>query len=541
MNHGKKTDIAATFQVDTASVAMENRRFWRAIGYDGLFKMVHEPAGQFLLDRGAANQTIKYLRAHFTFSNRDHADVRFGGSICGRVMTIRKDGTADYDFSHVNRTFREYVKRGMKPIVEFDFFPDGICGSEQEQANDEGFATYSGLIKRWDLWSELLHRFMANLEETFGKDELRTWYFEVWNEPDGMSGEQLKQFYRMYDVFAHTVKSFDPAYKVGGPATYKLYALKGFLDHVTGGANHVTGKQGSPIDFVSHHLYGLSGAWLAEGPTIMPLASTFSANMLWLQRLMKEYPSLNVEIHINEWGECSHGDTKFSTKFAQLNYRNTEYSALLMVKLVDCLKTIESAYGFRTELLLFWGACFNASMPALFIGSRDLTTAGNVPKPILTGWEMLTRLGGSFLPVVGPMVGGRHGLLAAKDERGIQLLAYNFNETDDDEDRDDAVEITLDGLPARAYAVQEMRLDRRHHNTYREWERLGRPVNADERTIAVLMETAELRPDNCFRLEGFRGRATLSVRIPRHGMVLFELAAESAACSGTGCRSRNRE
>jgi hypothetical protein len=40
-------------------------------------------------------------------------------------MTLHADGTADYDFSRVNRTFREYVSRGMKPVVEFDFFPDG--------------------------------------------------------------------------------------------------------------------------------------------------------------------------------------------------------------------------------------------------------------------------------------------------------------------------------------------------------------------------------------------------------------------------------
>jgi xylan 1,4-beta-xylosidase len=524
--YGSKTDVDATFKVATASVAMENRQFWRAIGYDGLFKLVHEPSGQFLLDRGAAWQTIKYLRTHCTFSNHDPGDAKFGGNICGRVMTIKEDGTATYDFTHVNRTFHEYVKRGMKPIVEFDFFPDGLCGSKQEQANDEGFATYAGLIKHWNLWSELLHRFMENLEETFGKDELRTWYFEIWNEPDAMNAEESRQLYRMYDIFAHTLKAFDPAYKVGGPATYKLHALKGFLDHVTSGTNHVTGKPGSPIDFVSHHLYGVSGSWLTQGPRILPLASTFSANMLWLQRLMDEYKSLKVEIHLNEWGECSHGDTKFVAQFPQLYYRNTEYSALLMVKLVDCLKTIESAYGFRTELLLFWGACFNASMPEFFIGSRDLTTAGNVPKPILTGWEMLTRLGGSFLPVEGPMVGGRHGLLAAKDERGIQLLVYNFNETDDDEGREDVIEIALDGLSARAYAVCETRLDRHHHNTYREWERLGSPVKADERTVAVLMATAELQPDNRFCLEATGGCARLSLRIPRHGMVLFELSAE---------------
>ena len=85
MNCDHRTDIAVKFSVDAAAVAMENRQFWRAIGYDGLFKLVHEPAGQFLLDRGAAKRTIKYLRTHCTFSNSDPADAKFGGNVCGRT------------------------------------------------------------------------------------------------------------------------------------------------------------------------------------------------------------------------------------------------------------------------------------------------------------------------------------------------------------------------------------------------------------------------------------------------------------------------
>lgn len=74
--------------------------------------------------------------------------------------------------------------------------------------------------------------------------------------------------------------------------------------------------------------------------------------------------------------------------------------------------------------------------------------------------------------------------------------------------------------------MQETRLNKFCHNTYREWERLGSPVNADERTVAVLMETDELNPNHRFRQEVIQGCATLAVRIPRHGMVLFELTDE---------------
>jgi hypothetical protein len=53
---------------------------------------------------------------------------------------------------------------------------------------------------------------------------------------------------------------------------------------------------------------------------------------------------------------------------------------------------------------------------------------------------------------------------------------------------------------------------------------LGSPVNADERTVAALMDVAELRPDRTFRLETAGGRATLAIQIPRHGMALLELS-----------------
>ncbi|MBN2712326.1 MAG: hypothetical protein JXR97_07800 [Planctomycetes bacterium] len=516
----------SSFIVDTSVVESRNRQFWRAIGYDFLFKSTHEPEGQYLLDRCAKKGTVKYLRSHFTFNNSDaSADGKAGGNVCGRVIKINADSSVKYDFSHVNKTFREYVKRGMKPIVEFDFFPDGMCYTAEETANDEGFAAVSGIIKDWALWEDLLNKFMINLEENFGKDELKTWYFEVWNEPDWMSGDLLEQFYRMYDVFAHTVKSYDADYKVGGPACYKLYVMKEFLDHVVHGTNHVTGETGSPVDFLSFHIYGLSGAWLAEGPEITPQVSKFSGDMLWWQRLLKGYPSLKgVEIHLNEWGVCSNGDTRFATEYPQLEYRNSEFSALFLVKLVDCLKTIEKAYDFRTELMLYWGSCFNASLPTMFLGSRDLTTTGNVPKPVLTGWEMLTRLGEDFITVEGPVAGGRHGLLAAKSANGIQLLAYNFNETDDNPGHEEEFKIVLQNLrPGSAWSIDEIRLDQEHHNTYRHWQKLGSPVHPDKEVIDALMEVAEITSDASYRLESESDSLPISLKVQRHGMVLLEL------------------
>ncbi len=465
---------------------------------------------------------MRYFRTHYTFNNRAPGDEKAGGNICGNVVFKDQDGNVRYDFSTVNKTFHEYVRRGMKPIVEFDYYPDGFSQSSSRNVNDEALEARSGPPVSWKEWQDLLDRFMQNLVDEFGKEELKTWYFEVWNEPDGWPKEELPVFYRLYDVFAHTVKSYDQDFKVGGPACYNLWFMKEFLDHVVYGTNYVTGETGSPVDFVSYHIYGLSGSWLNPAPEIWPVVSKLTSDMLWWQRLLQKYPELNdVEIHLNEWGVCSHGDSKFVAEFPQLEYRNSEFSALFMVKLVDCLYAIEDHHNFKTDLMLYWGAWFNAATGPVFMGSRDLMTTANIPKPVMTAYEMLARLGRRRLQVAGPKPGGRYGLLAARSENEVQVLAYNFQETDDLTEQKDHFTINLEQLPEREkLTVKEYRMDRSHHNTYRKWERMGKPEANDE-VIRQLRDEGELKVTSTFTVKVRNGCTSFDHSLPRHSMSLY--------------------
>jgi xylan 1,4-beta-xylosidase len=518
----KKPGVEYTVKVD--NIIGINHEFWKAIGYDFLLKIVHEPEGQEFLDKVQKNKSVRYFRTHYTFNNRATGDEKAGGSICGNVVFKDQDGNTRYDFSKVNKTFHEYVRRGMKPIVEFDYYPDGFSKSSSRNVNDEALEARSGPPVSWEEWQDLLDKFMQNLVDEFGKEELKTWYFEVWNEPDGWSREELSDFHRLYDVFTHMVKSCDQDFKVGGPACYNLWFMKEFLDHVVYGTNYVTGKTGSPVDFLSYHIYGLSGSWLNPAPEIWPVVSKFTSDMLWWQRLMKKYPSLtNVEIHLNEWGVCSHGDSKFVAEFPQLEYRNNEFSALFMVKLVDCLYAIEDHYDFRTDLMLYWGAWFNAATGPVFMGSRDLMTTGNIPKPVMTAYEMLAKLGSQRLNVTGPKPGGRFGLIASRSDRTIQLLAYNFQETDDRLDQEDHFVINLDQLPGEGkLTVKEYRMDQSHNNTYRKWERMGKPAANDD-VIRQLREEGELKVTCKFKVTKHNGNVFFKTKLPRHSMSLYEV------------------
>ncbi|BDD01257.1 GH39 family glycosyl hydrolase [Persicobacter psychrovividus] len=517
------TNPQVNVNIDLNTTIGQNHQFWKALGYDFLFKIVNEPEGQYFLDRAQQKQSVKYYRAHYTFSNTSMVDERAGGKVGGQVVRTDKNGKRYYDFSIVNQTFREYVKRGMKPIVECDFYPDGFASEGQRKMNDEEFEAMVGAPADWNAWEDLLNAFMKNLVDEFGKEEIKSWYFEVWNEPDGWKGQDQKDFFKMYDLFAYTVKKYDNDFKVGGPACYHLGFLEQFVEHVVHGKNYITKKTGSPVDFLSYHIYALSGYWLKPSPDIYPQVSKFSADMLWLQRLMYQYPSLKgVEFHLNEWGLSSHGDSKFVDEYPQLEYRNSEVSALFMVKLVDCLYAIEDNHGLKTSLLGYWGSWFNAKTGPIFRGSRDLMTRGNVPKPILSAYELLAKLKDNRVKVKNLKAGNRYGCMATKDDSGVALMAYNFNETDDDfskvADFDFALENGASTLKGKK--VKVIRLDRKHNNTYRKWLELGAKPVSDE-LVTKLKEVGELKEVEQADLTFDGQNAHVKVSIPRHGMALI--------------------
>ena len=345
----------------------------------------------------------------------------------------------------------------------------------------------------WGKWHDLLTAFAKNLIVTFGAEEVRTWYFEVWNKPDGWNRSDIETFYKLYDVFADALTSVDPALNVGGPACYHEWFPKNFLEHVVNGTNHVTGEKGTRIDFISYHIYRLSGKWLNSESVIKPQVQHFSKSVLWMSRLLEQYKSLKgVEFHINEWGMSSNFERTVAD-YPDLHFRNSEESPLFLVKMVDCLFAIEDNYDFPTSMLLYWGGAWEAEKNEFFMGHRYPSTAGNIPKPIQTRFEMLAELGAERIAVSGPQIGRRTGVLATRSsENNVQMIVYNYNENDDDLTISDQIEIQISGLEKGSYTIEEYDLDREYNNTYRAWEKQGSPKTTVYADMHSLQKTADL-------------------------------------------------
>jgi xylan 1,4-beta-xylosidase len=231
----------------------------------------------------------------------------------------------------------------------------------------------------------------------------------------------------------------------------------------------------------------------------------------------------DVEFHINEWGMSSHFQ-KTVAEYPDLHFRNSEESPLFLMKMVDNLYAIEDNYDFPTSMLLYWGGAWEAEKDEFFLGNRGLITAGNIPKPIQTGYEMLAQLGDDRLEVSGPRIGRRYGVLATKSsKKEVQLIVYNYNETDDDLSIADDIEIQLAGLAEGNYTVEEYSLDRENNNTYREWQKQGSPKTSKEADLQSLQKAANLSVTHSSKLLSTNGELELKMNLPRHSMKLIKI------------------
>ena len=179
-------------------------------------------------------------------------------------------GKAVYDFKLLDGIFDGFKASGVRPMVELGFMPQDLAADlptrhEPYQVHYPQ-STVSGKSNNpprdYARWGELARVVAAHLVERYGRETVREWYFEVWNEPDiDYWHATPEEYWKLYDFAVAGVRAALPEARVGGPASTsprspKAQAfLKGFLDHVNSGKSAADGKP-VPMDFISFHAKG---------------------------------------------------------------------------------------------------------------------------------------------------------------------------------------------------------------------------------------------------------------------------------------------
>ena len=182
--------------------------------------------------------------------------IRFHAIFQDVLGTVRvENGKTVYDWTKIDQLYDDLLARHIKPFVELGFTPKALATSENSIFYWHGNTSHP----KPDGWRDLVDAFVRHIEARYGKEEVRTWYFEVWNEPNlsgFWEGGDQKAYFELYDLTARTIKTVDPELRVGGPSTAGAAWVPEFLAHVK--------QSGAPVDFVTTHTYGVQGGFLDE-------------------------------------------------------------------------------------------------------------------------------------------------------------------------------------------------------------------------------------------------------------------------------------
>lgn len=483
---------------------------WAWFGYDEPNYTYMKDGKELLSELSALSPVPVYVRVHnILTTDEGEPGLKWGST---NVYTEDQNGNPVYDWTKVDKIFDTFHERGIKPIVELGFMPKALSTHPEPYRHNwpknpdimefsTGWAYPPNDYKKWE---ELVFQFTKHCISRYGENEIESWYFEVWNEPDvsiywkGTSEE----YFKMFDFAVSAVKKACPKAKVGGPTTTDprnegaANFYRTFLQHCLDGTNHVTGKKGSTLDYITFHAKG--SPKLVDGhlqmninPQLQSIAKGFE--------IVASFPKFkNLPIIIGE----SDPEGCAACAGANFGYRNgTVYSSYQAAAFA---KAYELADLYKVNLIGAVTWAFEFEDKPWFAGFRDLATNG-VDKPVLNVYRMFGMMTGTRINVSG----GKYDLktmidkgvkdadadinaFASKDKNSVSVMVYNYH----DEDLPappSSVEIAVTGLPAQNVLVHEYRIDQENSNSFEVWKKIGSPQNPTQEQITELEKAGQLK------------------------------------------------
>jgi xylan 1,4-beta-xylosidase len=366
---------------------------------------------------------------------------------------------------------------------------------------------------------------------------VESWYWELWNEPDGGYWQGTPEEYnKLYDFTAAAVKRALPTARIGGPhvtgpANPRAEKfLRNFLEHALRGTNYATGKSGSPLDYVGFHAKGAPK--VVDKHVRMGISNQLRSISKGFE-IAASFPELrNTPIIIGE--SDPEGCAACSARMHPQNaYRNgTMYSSYTAAQIA---RTYELADLHGVNLLGAVTWAFEFEDQPYFDGFRDLATNG-IAKPVLNVFRMLGQMGGQRVAVEStraiPLaairddgVSGKSDVnaLASRQDRTSSVLVWNYHD-DDIPSPPAEVEVVIEGLPAGRALLHHYRIDAEHSNSYEAWKKMGSPQQPSAEQYKQLENAGRLQlltsPE---WVHSAKDRFTLRFALPGQGVSLLRL------------------
>lgn len=532
----------AIIEVDLANEKGPMIPIWAWFGYDEPNYTYMKDGRKLLSEIAALSPVPVYVRAHSLLCTGDGTPGLKWGST--NAYTEDANGNPVYDWTIVDSIFDTYIRRGMKPLAQIGFMPEALSTNPTPyKHNWKPGDRYSDIFTGWayppkdyNKWRELVYQWVKHSVERYGKNEVESWYWEVWNEPNGYWKGTQEEFFKLYDYAADGLKRALPTARIGGPniaGTSSANAtswMHNFIKHCLYETNFATGKKGSPLEAILFHAKGnptlKNGVvWMNMAPQLRDIAAGIQIAMSYSET--KHLPLIVGESDPEGCAACGMATNP------QNAYRNgTMYSSYTAATFA---RKYELADLHKGNLIGAVSWSFEFENQPWFYGFRDLATNG-VDKPVLNVFRMFGMMKGKRLHVKSnrmydlqtildssirrdPEIGG----LASADQKTAAVMIWNYHD-EDKQDLGEVIKVNLKNIPSKKVALTQYRIDDQHSNSYEVWKKMGSPQNPSAKQVAELEKAGQLHTvGKTQKINTISGSTTVTISLPRQGVALLKM------------------
>lgn len=410
-----------------------------------------------------------------------------------------KKGNPIYNWQYIDQLYDFLLSIHVRPFVELGFMPKDLASGTQTIFWWKGNVTPP---KDYDKWGALIKALVQHWTERYGENEVKQWYFEVWNEPNlgfFWTGHQ-DGYFHLYEVTARAIKSVSGSYRVGGPATAMHMWIPQLIKYCYD--NKV------PIDFISTHTYGVDkGAFDSNGilTYLSKRDSSVFGDVIGSRKEIQKSQLPNLQLHYTEWSS-----SYTSRDPIHDSYHEAAYILDKLKKTGDAANSM--SYWTFTDIFEEEGPRYTP-----FHGGFGLINYEDINKPAFYSYQFLNRLGKHEL------VDADGTSWACKDDKGnLQVLLWDFTITQPDSVNNmvyykrnlpakakGRVEVNFKNVPAGQYNLVVYKTGYQVNDPYTTYYEMGSPsqltraqvqqIKAKDNGAPIFKETVKVGVDGKVR------------------------------------------
>ena len=421
----------------------------------------------------------------------------------GLVAQAANDASV-YNFIYVDQIYDGLLANHVRPYVELSFMPKKLA-SDPNALHAFWYKQNVSPPKNYDDWDAMIRAFAGHLVARYGIDEVATWRFEVWNEPNidfWVGVPKQATYFELYDHTARAIKSVSPRLQIGGPSTAQAAWVTPFLAHAK--------AQNVPVDFVSTHVYANDKA-----EDVFGTHEQISRDTMVYRSVKK----VHDEIAASPFPNLPLIFSEYNASYA--NEPNVTDSPYMGPWLANNIRLCDGL----TESMAYWdfSDVFEEQgvVRTPFYGGFGLMAADSIPKATFNIFTILHKLGDKRLAL------DSTSALATETPTGLAIALWDYAPP-----TGTGAKYTMPSGPAGPakdfdlefknvasnISVEVYRVDDDHGNVLKAFDAMGRPPgDLTQEQVAKLKAAGAMSPPEHFHLHAGQW---LHLTVPAHGLAV---------------------